>query len=95
MAQKQRGGRGQGSGGRVTASKDRNTESGRYTPPIPRDVRHSPRWYPWLLLGLLILGVIVIILNYVQVLPASPTNWYTLVGLIGILSGAMLATRYR
>jgi LPXTG-motif cell wall-anchored protein len=43
----------------------------------------------------LLLGVIVIILNYVQVLPASPTNWYTLAGLIGILSGAMLATRYR
>jgi LPXTG-motif cell wall-anchored protein len=47
------------------------------------------------LLGLLILGVILIILNYVQVLPGSPTNWYTLVGLICILSGAMLATRYR
>jgi hypothetical protein len=47
------------------------------------------------LLSLLILGVIVIILNYIQLLPSSPTNWYTLVGLIGILSGAMLATRYR
>jgi len=95
MAQKNRQGRGQGSGGRVTPAKDRSQEGGRYTPPIPRDVRHSPRWYPWLLLSLLLLGVIVIILNYVQVLPASPTNWYTLAGLIGILSGAMLATRYR
>jgi hypothetical protein len=47
------------------------------------------------LLGLLIVGVVIIILNYIQLLPASPTNWYTLVGLVGILSGAMLATRYR
>jgi hypothetical protein len=38
--------------------------------------------------------VIVIILNYIQLLPSSPTNWYTLVGLVGILAGAMLATRY-
>lgn len=95
MAQKNRQGKGQGSGGRVTPARDRSIQSGRYTPPIPRYVRHSPRWYPWLLLTLLLLGVIVIILNYVQVLPASPTNWYTLAGLVGILSGAMLATRYR
>lgn len=95
MPQKNRPRQGQGSGGRVTAPKDQRATSGRYTPPIPADVRHSPRWYPWVLLSLLILGVIVIILNYIQLLPSSPTNWYTLVGLVGILSGAMLATRYR
>ncbi len=69
--------------------------SGRYTPPIPRDVRHSPPWYPWALLTVLVLGVATIILNYVQALPGSPTNWYTLGGLVAILVGALAATRYR
>ena len=70
-------------------------ESGRYTPPIPRDVRHSPRWFPWALLTSLLLGVTAIILNYIQALPASPTNWYTLGGLIAILVAALAATRFR
>lgn len=69
--------------------------SGRYTAPIPSSARHSPKWYPWLLLSLLFVGVVVIILNYVQALPASPTNWYTLGGIVAILAGALLATGYR
>ena len=69
--------------------------SGRYTPPIPREVRRSPRWYPWLLLGLLVVGVLVILLNYIDALPKSPANWYTLGGFVCILAGALLATRYR
>ena len=67
----------------------------RYTAPIPRTVRHSPPWYPWLLLSLLVAGVLVIILNYVQALPASPTNWYTIGGVVALLAGALLATGYR
>jgi hypothetical protein len=48
-----------------------------------------------MLLGLLGAGVLVIILNYVQALPASPTNWYTLGGIVALLAGALLATGYR
>ena len=80
--------------GRVTPRATR-PDSGRYTPPIPPDVRRSPRWFPFALLALLVIGVLAIILNYIQLLPASPTNWYTLVGLVLILSGALAATRYR
>jgi len=58
-------------------------------------VRRSPRWYPWFLLALLALGVLVVILNYIEALPASPTNWYTLGGLLAVLAAALLATRYR
>jgi hypothetical protein len=68
--------------------------SGRYTPPTPREVKRSPRWYPWVLLSLLVIGIAMIILNYVDVLPSSPTNWYTVGGLIAILVAAMAATRY-
>jgi hypothetical protein len=44
---------------------------------------------------LLILGIVLIILNYVGVLPAAPTNWYTVGGLVAILVGVFAATRYR
>lgn len=79
-------------GGRVT---NKGRAAGRYTPPIPRQVRRSPRWYPWMLLTLLLLGVLFIVLNYIDALPSSPTNWYTLGGLICILAAALLSTRYR
>jgi hypothetical protein len=81
--------------GRTTPKGGPRQASGRYTEPIPREVRRSPRWYPWLLLGVLLCGVFAIILNYIQVLPSSPTNWYTLGGLIAILATSLGATRYR
>jgi hypothetical protein len=37
----------------------------------------------------------VIILNYINVLPSSPSNWYLLGGLGAILAGALAATQYR
>ena len=39
-------------------------------------------------------GSLCIILNYIDVLPASPTNWYVVGGLVAILASALLATRY-
>lgn len=48
-----------------------------------------------MLMFLLIVGILVIILNYIQMLPASPSNWYTVGGLAAILAGALAATRYR
>jgi LPXTG-motif cell wall-anchored protein len=48
-----------------------------------------------MLLGLLVLGVLIILLNYIDALPKSPANWYTLAGFLSILAGALLATRYR
>jgi len=74
---------------------ERRPASGRYTPPIPRSVKRSPGWYPWVLLTLLVAGVLCIILNYIEVLPSSPTNWYVLGGLIAILAAALMATAYR
>jgi hypothetical protein len=93
----QKAGRGRASGKRAEKS-GRTTprkESGRYTPPIPRTERHSPRWYPFLILGLLGIGVLVIILNYVDTLPSSPSDWYTLGGIVAILAGVFSATFYR
>lgn len=48
-----------------------------------------------MLLGLFLLGVLAIIGNYASFFPASPSNWYTLGGLVSILAGAFAATYYR
>jgi hypothetical protein len=77
-------------GGRVTPK-----STGRYTPPVPREVKVSPRWVPALMGGLLLLGAAVILLNYLSVLPGSVTNWYLLVGLGLISAGFVTATQWR
>ncbi len=69
-------------------------QSGRYTPPVPRRVRKSPKWMGALILGLLVVGALAIVLNYFDVLPASPTNWYLLGGIVLIASGFVVATQY-
>ncbi len=70
-------------------------ESGRYTPPVPRQVRTSPRWFGATVLGLLILGVLTILLNYLTVLPGGVSTWYLVGGLALIFVGFIMATRYR
>jgi cell division protein CrgA len=69
-------------------------ESGRYTPPVPRSVRRSPRWFGALVLILLIGGVLMILLNYIPVLPGAVTIWYLIGGLAMIFAGFLMATRY-
>ena len=76
--------------GRVTPR-----QSGRYTPPIPREKKVSPRWVPVLLLTLLIGGMLVILLNYLGVLPGGTKNEYLLGGLALITIGFVVATTYR
>jgi hypothetical protein len=71
------------------------SSSSRYTPPIPRSVKQSPPWVPVLMFGLLIVGAIMIVLNYLELLPGSASNLYLLGGLGLILSGIFVATQYR
>lgn len=68
--------------------------SSRYTPPIPQEFKVSPRWVPFLMFGLLGLGLLVIFLNYLGVLPGDTKNSYLLVGLAAILGGIITATQY-
>ena len=71
-------------------------ESGRYTAPIPKSVRHSPPWFGALILILLIGGVIVIAVNYLGHLPfaAQGSPWGLVTGLVMIFVGFLMATRY-
>jgi hypothetical protein len=95
-------------GGRVSSSADKSDKSGRttpsgggrYTPPVPREFKVSPRWVPVLMLVLLGLGVLIILLNYVGIVPAigplpdDTSNWYLLIGLALILGGIITATQW-
>ena len=83
--------------GKVKEEKGSSSEewpTGRYTPPIPRSKRKSPPWFPFIIVGLLVVGMLMILLNYLGLLPASPTNWYLLGGLALFAAGFFAATRY-
>ncbi|MFZ2056657.1 MAG: cell division protein CrgA [Acidimicrobiales bacterium] len=86
-------GRAMPTSGRTTPPKSRDVNK-RYTAPIPKSVRHSPGWYGPLLLVLLVAGLLVIVGNYVGIMPGGTSNWYLVGGLAGIVVGAMMATRY-
>lgn len=70
--------------------------SGRYTPPssAPGAQLPSPWWVPALMFGLLILGALVIMLNYMGVF-GDAENYRLIIGLALILGGIITATQYR
>ena len=83
---------------RVTPPKGRDGSSGRYTAPVPTATRApSPKWVPITMFTLWGLGLLVIVLNYMSVLPGSDggNGWYLLAGLVAILAGILVATQYR
>jgi hypothetical protein len=91
--------KGKSASGRTTSKVGRYKtaeESGRYTAPIPKSVRHSPPWFGALVLILLIGGVLVITVNYLAHLPfaAHGSPWGLVVGLVMIFGGFLMATRY-
>ena len=69
----------------------------RYTPPVTRKQdMPSPMWVPVLMFALLGLGILVIVLNYVSLLPGGEVNnWYLVLGLVLILGGIITATQFR
>nr|MBA2625774.1 cell division protein CrgA [Acidimicrobiia bacterium] len=72
--------------------------AGRYTPPTPKLERPSPPWVPALMFALLLAGALVIVLNYLGVLPTESgeaSNWWLLAGLGLISAGFVTATQYR
>jgi hypothetical protein len=83
-----------GGGKAAPAKVDAGVASGRYTPPIPREQKVSPWWVPVLMFGFLGLGVVVIVLNYVGLLPGATSNGYLLGGLGLITVGFIIATNY-
>ena len=90
-----------GGTGKAKSESGRTTSSpGRYTAPVPKEFKVSPRWVPVLMLVLLGLGILIILLNYVGIvpgfgpLPDDTSNWYLLIGLGMILAGIITATQW-
>ena len=76
--------------GRVTPK-----PTARYTPPVPRSEKVSPRWVPIVMFASLGLGMLVILANYVSLLPGGePSNMYLLLGLVFITVGFITATKF-
>lgn len=68
---------------------------GKVTARRPVSDDHSPRWYGWLIVVLLGVGMLTVILNYLSVLPGSVSSWYLIGGLVIMFAGFYLATRYK
>jgi len=71
----------------------------RYTPPPPESRRPpARRWVPFAMFGLWALGLVLIVTNYMGVLPGSAdggNGWYLIAGLVAILGGIIAATQHR
>ncbi|MFM7224347.1 MAG: cell division protein CrgA [Actinomycetota bacterium] len=68
----------------------------RYTPPPPKNLEPSKLWVPVAMATLLAVGLLVIVLNYLNVLPGDQTeNRYLLLGIALISGGFVVATNYR
>jgi len=69
---------------------------GRYTAPKPKASKESPLWVPATMFAALIVGVAVIIGNYLQLLPGGEAqNSYLFIGLGMLIAGFVMSTQYR
>lgn len=70
----------------------------RYQPPAPKKPKPSPRWFGVMILLLMFLGVVMIVLNYLGLMPftgGNAANWPLFGGLGAIALGFLLATQWR
>ncbi len=82
-------------GGRVTPKGTRPESAPGQIPVAPRVMPPSPMWIPILMFSLLAAGLVIIFLNYTEILPGAANNWYLLAGLGCFLGGIITATQYR
>jgi len=80
-------------------SKVRKKRKGKQPPPRqldpPKQKGPSPTWYIAIMFGLMAIGVIVIILNYMGLLPDGTKNLYLVIGLAMIAGGFGLTLNFR
>jgi hypothetical protein len=67
----------------------------RYTPPPPKNAPPSPPVVPAAMGAFMLTGLVVIVTNYLDLLPGDMSTRYTLLGLGLIVAGFLLATSYR
>jgi len=66
-----------------------------YIPPKPPKPKPSPRWVPWLGLALILLGLALVLLNYIfpRVLPGG--NYVLIVGFLVMAAGLVVLSQWR
>lgn len=67
-------------------------------PPKPDPIKEkgpSPTWYVATMFGLMAVGMVIILANYINVLPGGTSNTYLLIGLAGIAIGFAMTLDYR
>ena len=85
----------------MPVSKGRKKAKRRPTPPSKPAVADekqkgaSPTWYVVTMFGLMVVGIVVILLNYIDVLPGGTSNLWLLLGLGGIGVGFAMTLNYR
>ena len=85
-----------GVGGATAAKTPAYAQTGRYTPPtFHPEEQPNPRWVPIVMFGLLIAGLLMIVLNYMNALPGATSNWYLIAGITCIAGGFVSATQLR
>jgi hypothetical protein len=67
----------------------------RYTPPPQKKAPASPLWMGVAITTLLLVGLVVVVTNYLGLLPGEAENRYLIIGLVLISTGFMMATGYR
>jgi TRAP-type mannitol/chloroaromatic compound transport system permease small subunit len=70
----------------------------RYIPPPKKKKKPSPRWFGWLIIGVMALGVITIVTNYMGLIPGTngTANQVYLFGGLGLIAfGFLLSTQWR
>ena len=69
-----------------------------YQPPTKKRSKTSPRWYGPAVLAVMGLGVLIIVANYLGVIPGThkqATNMYLFIGLGLIALGFLASTQWR
>jgi hypothetical protein len=79
-----------------TKSKPAPAKPSRYTPPKPKTAKRSPLWVPTAMFTTLGAGVVVILGNYLELLPGGQVrNGYLFLGLGLLVAGFVLSTQLR
>ena len=73
---------------------NRPTQSKKISSQMSKSDVPSPRWYTILMSSLMIIGVLLIVLNYLTLLPGSVSRWYLWSGLGLIGAGFLMTTNY-
>ena len=65
-----------------------------YIPPKPPKPKPSPRWVPFVGLGAIAVGILLIILTYAITLPLLG-NWWIIIGFVVMAAGLIVLSRWR